>query len=350
MTQGLARIVVADSMKVKAIAWARIKSDKVDAFVLANLLRVDFIPEVKMPDQKHWELRQLISHREALSHRRSKIKGHIISLLHQNLLDSPHAEKFCKKGLVWLQNVELPTVDKFRMDQNISSLNFIENQIKELDDRLVANAKTDPRVSLLMTIPGFGLVVATGFLALIEDINRFENPKQLSAYFGLVPRLSQSGEKCLHGRITKAGSNYARWLAIEAAQAMVLSQSPLTATYWRIKKKKSPQTATVALARKITVLVWHMLRKNEPYRYGRSSSQLKRKLQSIHPELREMTQSSAAQTMPEKTYDIIGLPKINIQTEGEKRALIKNKSCITRERNKKIALNEELERQKSMLN
>jgi transposase len=203
LKKSLARIVVADSMKVKAIAWARIKSDKVDAHILAHLLRVDFIPEIKMPDEKHWDLRQIISHRESLSHRRAKIKGHMISLLHQNLVDSPHVEKFCKKGMLWFKQVKIPSMDRFRMDQHIEALEFVENQIAKVDEQLVANAKSDPRVSLLMTIPGFGLVVATGFLALIEDIKRFDNPKQVSSYFGLVPRLIQSGEKCLHGRITK---------------------------------------------------------------------------------------------------------------------------------------------------
>jgi transposase len=110
LKKGKAKVVVADSMKVKAIAWARIKSDKVDARVLAHLLRVDFIPEVRMPDQKHWDLRQLISHREGLSKRRAKVKAHAISLLHQNLIDSPYAEKFCIRGIKWLRELSLPQV------------------------------------------------------------------------------------------------------------------------------------------------------------------------------------------------------------------------------------------------
>jgi transposase len=338
LRKGKARVVVADSMKVKAIAWARIKSDKVDARVLAHLLRVDFIPEVRMPDQKHWDLRQLISHREGLSKRRAKVKAHAISLLHQNLIDSPYAEKFCIRGIKWLRELSLPQVDRFRMDQNLDTLEFIEAQIKKVDELLVQNAKSDPRISLLMTIPGFGLVVATGFIALIEDINRFENPNQLSSYFGLVPRLIQSGEKCIHGRITKCGAGYARWLAVEAAQAMIVSQSPLTATYWRIKKKKNAQVATIALARKITVLVWHMLKKNESYRYGRSASQLKRKLQAIHPELRDVTQRRAAEASPFELFGVAGIPVPGEATPSEKRAAIRNRGLVTREKNKKKAL------------
>jgi hypothetical protein len=223
------------------------------------------------------------------------------------------------------------------VDQNLLLFAAIEEQIRLLDEKLVENAKSDPRVSLLMTIPGFGLVVASGFLALIEDINRFENPRQLSAYFGLVPKLMQSGEKCIHGRITKAGASYARWLAVEAAQAMILSQSPLTATYWRIKKKKNAQVATVALARKITVLVWQMLRKNEPYRYGRSADRLKRKLQNIHPELREVTQAFAAKADPVELYRLAGLPPLSQPSPGEKRSATANRKVITRLRNQRDA-------------
>lgn len=330
-----ARVVVADSMRIKAIAWARIKSDKVDAYILAQLLRTDFIPEVKMPDQRHWDLRQLLSQRESLSKQRLKVRNQVLSILHQNLLDSPFTEKFCKRGVQWLKSVPLPMVDRFRVDLNLSLFETIENQIQEIDGKLVENAKTDPRVPLLMTIPGFGLVVASGFIAAIDNIKRFESPRQLSAYFGLVPRLIQSGEKCIHGRITKSGASYVRWLAVEAAQAMILSESPLTATYWRIKKKKNAQIATIALARKITALVWHMLTKNEPYRYGRSAGRLKRKLQNIHPELREVTQAFAAKAEPTELYKIAGMPDLRSPSTGEKRAALANKKAVTRFRNQK---------------
>src|SRR5207244_774542 len=105
-----------------------------------------------------------------------------------------------------------------------------------------------------------------------------------ASYFGLTPRLSQSAGRSHSGRITKAGTAYGRWLAVEAAQSLALSGSPITASYFKIKNKKGHNIAVTALARKLITVVWHMLKNQEPYRYARSE-QVTHKLRNIKPNL-----------------------------------------------------------------
>ena len=119
-----------------------------------------------------------------------------------------------------------------------------------------------------MTIPGVGVTVAMGLLAAIGDIQRFPSPGQLASYFGLVPRVSQSAGRCHHGRITKAGPGNARSLAVEAAQILARSPSPIATTFYRVRRKRGYNVAVTALARKLIVLVWYMLQNGEPYRYA----------------------------------------------------------------------------------
>jgi len=118
-------------------------------------------------------------------------------------------------------------------------------------------------VQLLLSIPGVGLKVALGFISAIGDVHRFKTANQLASYFGLTPRLSQSADRSHSGRITKAGTAYGRWLAVEAAQSLALSGSPITAVILKLKIKRH-NTAVTALARKLITVVWHMLKNQEP--------------------------------------------------------------------------------------
>lgn len=145
-------------------------------------------------------------------------------------------------------------------------------------------ASTELDAKLLMTIPGVNITVPLGLLSAIGDIRRFPAPQKLAAYFGLAPSTSQSGDTCHQGRVTKQGRSHARWLAIEAAQSVAMSSAPLSATSHRVTRKKGHTVAVTALARTLVVLVWHMLRHREPYRYA-PVARTRHKLRRVSPDV-----------------------------------------------------------------
>jgi hypothetical protein len=112
-------------------------------------------------------------------------------------------------------------------------------------------------------------VVALGILSAIGDISRFRDGDQLASYLGLVPKTRQSGAKCYHGRITKAGNPQVRWLLTQACQHVARHPGPLGAFFRRLAKRKPRHVALMALARKLVTVAYLMLKHNKPYRYAR---------------------------------------------------------------------------------
>lgn len=236
-----ARIVVANSMQVKAIAHARVKTDKIDAHILAQLLRADFIPQVAMPEPRTWELRQLMTHRQLLARHRTAARNAVCGILNRKLLKPPLKELFGPSGRRWLLAQRYTDIERLMLDNDLAHLDALETRLRTVDTKLIELASDSLDVKLLMSLPGVNVTVAIGLMAAIGDIARFDSPQKLTAYFGLVPRVYQSAESCHHGRITKQGRSQARWLAVEAAQSMVNSGAPLTASYHRIRRKKTTQ-------------------------------------------------------------------------------------------------------------
>ena len=140
--------------------------------------------------------------------------------------------------------------------------------MEALNRQIAAHAQQTPAIKLLMTLPGVDFTVAETILAALGDLSRFETPDKAASYLGLVPSTRQSGERCYHGPITKQGARHARWLLVQAAQHAALHPGPVGAFFRRIAQRKNRNVAVVAVAHKLVVLAWHMLRNNEPYRYA----------------------------------------------------------------------------------
>lgn len=276
------RVVVAHPLEVKAIAHAKIKTDKVDAYTLACLLRADFVPEVTLPDPTAWALRQLVSHRRLLVKQRVAIKNTIRAALNRRLIVQPDGEPFSGKARRWMRELDLPETERFLLHNSLDLLDDLDRRIAAVDAQLLQAASVEHQARLLMTISGVGVKVAVGLVATIGDVHPFSSPDKLAAYLGLVPRVSQSAGRCHHGRITKAGSTIARFMVVEAAQILARMPSPLATTYWRVRRKRGHNVAVTALARKLVVVAWHLLRKGEPYRYAPASS-THAKLRSLIP-------------------------------------------------------------------
>jgi transposase len=323
------RVVVANPLAVKAIAHARIKTDTIDARTLAHLLRADLVPEVAMPDEATWELRQLTAHRQSLGKRLVAVKNTLHGVLNKRLLVCPHADLFNAVGRQWLVHQPVFTeTERLIVTSTLTVHEALTEQRRTLDERLRERASQLPAAKLLMTIPGVNVTVALGLVAAIGDIHRFPTPGKLAAYFGLVPSTYQSGEQCYHGRITKRGRSQARWLAIEAAQSLAMSGAPLSATYHRVRRKKGHNVAVTALARKLVVLVWHLLRKEEPYRYA-PVARTRHKLRRVSLGARPAAAGHVPTTL-EAVYTEAGLPALAAPSAAEKRGAAINRRTLTR--------------------
>lgn len=190
-----------------------------------------------------------------MARHRTATRNAIFGIVHRKLLEPPVKKLFGAAGRKWLLAQQYTAIEKLMLDNALAHLDAINERIKTVDAKLTEIASLERDVKLLMTIPGVNVTVAIGLVSAIGDIVRFGSPDKLAAYFGLVPRVYQSAGSCYHGPITKQGRSVGRWLAVEAAQSMVVSAAPLTATYHRVRRRKSHNVAIVALARKLVVVV-----------------------------------------------------------------------------------------------
>ena len=175
----------------------------------------------------------------------------------QNGICPPCKTIFSKKGKTFLHSVELPDLQRLRLDQLIQHHALLEQQIQEIDITISKEATKDPRVPMLTAIPGVGTYTAMMILAEIGSIKRFPSAQHLSSYFGLAPSVHQSGTIRYTGHITKQGSRYARYVLIPAARHA--AKGPYKAAFNKIKNKKGAAIAYVAIARKLTVAIYYVL-------------------------------------------------------------------------------------------
>lgn len=261
-------VIVSNPLATKAIAQAKVKTDKVDALVLAQLLRCDYLPRVWQPDEATQEIRRLTSRRASLVGQATGVKNRLHAILAQRLLSVPVPDLFNSKGLAWLAALELDAEGRLMLDSDVRLLRAIHAEISALDSLLAQKGYQDERIKLLMTLPGVDVTCAQAVLAALGDIGRFRDADHAASYLGLVPSTRQSADHCYHGPITKAGNGQARWMLVQASQHLGKHPGPLGVFFRRLKKRKNHNVAVVAAARKLVTIAWHMLTKNEPYRYA----------------------------------------------------------------------------------
>ena len=264
----VAEVTVSNPLTTKAIASAKVKTDKVDAEVLAHLLRLDYLPQVWQPDQATRQLRALTARRASLVSDRTRIKNRLHAVLAQRLLAPPKEKLFSAEGLAWLAELQLDEHGRTFIDSDLRLLADLERELADLDHVIARQAHHEARIKLLMTLPGVDVAVAAALVAAVGDSTRFREADQLASYLGLVPSTRQSADHCYHGPITKAGRGHARWMLVQAAHHVAKHPGPLGVFFRRLAKKKNYNVAVVATARKLAMIAWHMLRSNEPYRYA----------------------------------------------------------------------------------
>lgn len=269
----VARVIVANPMQVKMIAHAQIKSDKIDAGVLAQLHASGFLPEVWVPDDRTERLRRLVARRNQIVRHRTRVKNEVHAVLQAHLVPKcPHADLFNQRGRDWLSKQTVPDDERAAIARHVREIDRLAEDLADLEGDIARDTVEDPAVQRLLTIAGVNAIVASGIVAAIGDVSRFKEPQKLVSYFGLNPRVRQSGlGLAQYGRISKHGRSHARGLLVEAAWAAAKAPGPLRAFFLRIRNRRGHQVAAVATARKLTVLIWHLLTKEQDYLWLRPS-------------------------------------------------------------------------------
>jgi transposase len=253
------RLVLVHPQRVKAIASAKLKNDRVDSATLAHLLRCDLLPESWKADRETQARRQQVRLRTTLVRQRTRLKNQVHAVLHQQGLRSPQSDLFGRRGRLWLRSVKLPAQARASVDTCLHMIDCYDAEIQKQNRQLSEKAKHDERVRWLTSIPGIGECSAMMLLAEIGQIERFASKEALCSYAGLVPRVRESAGKAARGGITRQGSSALRWILVEAAQVATRSSPAAKRYYERLLRKKHKHVARVALARKLLIAVYALL-------------------------------------------------------------------------------------------
>ncbi len=271
LAQTLGHKTIVCSTNEDAWRWTNVKrkTDKDDALKLARMASMNELHPVHMPSETHREFRSLVKYRKTLDQRINKMKCTIRAWFVNRGISIDRGEKAWCTGRAVIDSYRKPLAEcspnelwKGQLDIELTQLDTLTQHLQTVVRQLEAIGKNDARIQRIRTIPGVGPRTAEILVACIDDPHRFKNGRQVSAYFGLVPRQFQSGETDRNGRITKRGNPLARTILVECAWSSIRYNPWAQTIYERIygKQKTRKKKAAVALARKIAVLAWAMLR------------------------------------------------------------------------------------------
>lgn len=255
------RVVLSNPVKTKAIASAKLKTDKVDALMLANLLRGGYIAESYVPSRRIMSLRELVRYRANLVRMRNSVKNRVHAYLLMNNTKIENSA-FTKGFLEELRKVKDARVEGYM--RIIDSLNL---EIHEASKRICNEALNDESARLLMTIPGISFYSALLLVSEIDDVGRFPDSAHLVSYAGLASSTHSSGGVTYHGRITKVGSPYLRWVLNQCTWVHIRCEpeGSVALFYERLRRKKGHAKAIVAASAKLLKVVYWVLREKRPY-------------------------------------------------------------------------------------
>jgi transposase len=275
-----AEVVVVNPNKVKLIAESRRKTDKVDAQVLCELLRLEGLPHpVHMPGRETRALRGLLVARRQLVSARTKLCNVVRGMLRQEGIRLPSKALMTQIG--WRRLLEGGFDHEHLLEivaayfETFLSLTL---SIRRLERQLLEHEKKDPRAGLLQTMPRVGSISSLTFLAAVDEVERFSSSRKLVSYSGLAPTVRCSGERTEYGSINREGRGELRAVWVQVAHLVAMDRhratQPLRTWYRRLTRRRGKKTAIVALARRLLVIAYHILREETVY----DGSRLKRRV------------------------------------------------------------------------
>jgi transposase len=269
-------VLVVHPQHVALVTQVPVKTDTKAALTLAQLLAAGLLKGVWVPPPPVRDLRTLVIQRQKLRRLATQARNRLHAALHRARIVPPVGNLFAPTQHAWWQQLPVSALEHARIQSDLATFTFAEAQVAQLEAALAAAAATDARVPLLIQLPGIQLVSAVTILAAIGDITRFPSAQHLVGYAGLGARVHDSGQLRRTGRITKAGRRDLRHIMVEAAHSASRHHGHWRAEFERLRPRLGHSKALVAIARKLLVVVWHVLTKDtadrhaEPYQVARS--------------------------------------------------------------------------------
>ena len=278
LAKHVVRVELANPKELKAISAAAVKTDRIDANVLAQLARLNYLPTAYAAPKEIRDLRLYVRHREFLIRQRTQCKNRIHAVLVRYNLISPTADLFGVAGREWL--AQLIDGEQLRpaairvIAEHLALIDQINEHIKAIEQSMELAPGQKATVKLLTSIPGVGKTIATIIVAEIGGVERFHSPKSLCNWAGLTPRVRNSGTVIRHGHISKEGSTFLRGAMTRAAMVASRSSKRWYLVHEDLLKRCGRKGAKVAVARRLLTVVYHMLTRNEPYQenYGQKQT------------------------------------------------------------------------------
>ena len=255
---------IGDSAKIRAAEVRKQKTDERDARLILDLLLSKRFPKIWVPTPAERDLRQLLWHRHKLVTLRTML-GNQLHFLAMSQGLCRKQKLFSKRGRGELTGLTLGPWASRRREELLKLLDQLDPAIAELDRAVSEEAKRREDAVLLMTHPGIGPVTSLAFVLAIGPITRFQRSKKIASYLGLNPSEASSGGKRRLGAISKQGNTMVRWLLIETVHHAVKQDPELRQDYQRLKFRRGHAVAKVAIARKLAVRMYWMLRSGAAY-------------------------------------------------------------------------------------
>lgn len=267
-------VVLAHPYKTRLIAEAQIKTDRIDARVLANLLRGDLVAQSHAPSAATRQRKYLLRQRLFWVRLRTMLRNRTHAILdrQRGLERPPLADLFGKRGQGWLQKVELPqSADQPLLAQDLEVMRLLETKIKELDQLIGRTQGAEEK--LLESFPGIGPVFSSVIATEIDGIARFSTSAKLCAYAGVVPTTHASGGRVYNGRLLWQCNKWLRWALIEASWSAVQCSGYFGGIYKAARERgKNRNVAITLVAHRIAQIIWHCLKQNRPYTEAKPQS------------------------------------------------------------------------------
>lgn len=259
-------VVLAHPLRTKAIASARIKTDKIDATTLAQLLRADLVPAAYIPPRAVRETREILRYRASLVRLRTQVKNKIQAIISKTGIRTPTKTALGVKSRRYLATVSVRPCYRLSLDGDLRLLERLSTEIQQVTQTIEAQVAVTPQAQLLCTMPGIAAYSALLILSEIGDVQRFPDSRHLCSYAGLVPSVHASGGKTRLGRLTKQGSSWLRWILVELSLHAINGAPQFRSLYHRVAKKHGGNVGRVAVARAMLKTMYAMLKHQEAFR------------------------------------------------------------------------------------
>jgi transposase len=256
----VSEIVVVNTLQFKVITKSCRKTDKNDAKLLAEFLSKDLLPRARVKTEVDDRLHSLVDSRSKFIDLRSQLKNKIHNLLNRCGIKIKKESLSSSKGLNRVLELNVDELVHFELEQIVDEIKHLNHKVDLFDAKIEEFGKTLPGYENVKSIKGIGTNTAVMLLSAIGDINDFESEKKLAAYFGLVPRVTNSNETVKHGRITKKGDKLVRKALLQCALISIKYNPTLAGFYQRIKDRRGFAKAIVATAKKLLTVVYHTLK------------------------------------------------------------------------------------------